>query len=239
MRRVIGITVLVCGVTCGVAFGEPAQRYRNPALVCVRLTMTDQLSGPAFITAKEEATRIWDRHGIALNWAQPASPKPGEANGEGGPAGTTCRTVVPILFDERAMLKETGGSHADALGLTVFHGRSQTVYVSVSRAFKMLGQSSHFDKAVGSQGERDYRGGVLIGRVVAHELGHVLLTSMAHTEDGLMRPVFGLRDVLSPDDKTTDLSPIETNRLVMRFALIPFDPAAEERAVLARADTTR
>ena len=67
----------------------------------------------------------------------------------------------------------------------------------------------------------------------------MLLTSLEHTESGLMRPVFGLRDVLSPDDKTTDLSSAETNRLVMRFALIPSDPAAEKRAMLARSDVTK
>ena len=223
--RAIAITALACGAVSSVAFSEPAARYRNPASVCISFTMTDQLSGPAFNTVKEEATRIWDRHGVALSWAQPAT--------------TTCRTVVPIIFDERAMLKETGRSHAAALGLTAFHGRAQTIYVSVPRAFKMLGDTSQFDKAVGSQGERDYRGGVLIGRVVAHELGHVLLTSMAHTESGLMRPVFGLRDVLSTDDKTTDLSPAETNRLVMRYALIPVDSAVEERSVLARSDLTK
>ena len=223
IRRVVAIVVLACGVTSGMAFSEPPQRYRNPASVCIHLTIADQLSGLAFNTAREEAARIWERHGIALNWRQPAEKQ-------------SCRIVVPIVFDGRELLKQGGKPGRDALGLTVFHGRSQTVYVSAPRAFKMLGETATFDKAVGSQGERDYRGGVLIGRVVAHELGHVLLMSLEHTESGLMRPVFGLRDVLSPDATTTDLSSAETNRLVMRFALIPIDPAAEERAVLARSD---
>ena len=222
IRKAVAIAALACGVLHGVGFADPSHRYRNTAAVCIRLTIADQLSGSALNTVKEEATRIWIRQGIALNWTDPAA--------------ETCRTVVPIIFDGSELLKQGGRSSGDALGLTVFLGRSQTIYVSAPRAFKMLGQTSTFDKAVASQGERDYRGGVLLGRVVAHELGHVLLTSMAHSQTGLMRPVFGLRDVLSADDATTDLSPIETNRLAMRFSLIPFDSPSTERSVLARSD---
>src|SRR5262245_22262349 len=113
IRRVVAIVVLACGVTGGMAFSEPAQRYRNPASVCIRLTVADQLSGLAFNTVREEATRIWERHGIALNWKQPAEKQ-------------SCPTVVPIVFDGRALLKQGSKPSHDALGLTVFHGRTQT-----------------------------------------------------------------------------------------------------------------
>jgi hypothetical protein len=35
---------------------------------------------------------------------------------------------------------------------------------------------------------------LLLGRVIAHELGHVLLRTTAHAQDGLMRPSFGEHD---------------------------------------------
>ena len=41
-----------------------------------------------------------------------------------------------------------------------------------------------------------------------------------------MRPVFGLRDVLSADDRTTALSSVETQRLAMRFSLVPLGGAS-------------
>jgi hypothetical protein len=91
---------------------------------------------------------------------------------------------------------------------------------------------------VSQSGERDVRGGTLLGRIVAHELGHVLLTTLAHSKGGLMRPVFGLKDVLSDDERLNELTPGESNRLAMRFSLVPFDsPTAP--SVLARREVTR
>ena len=224
IRTTVAVTLLGSVIAHGVVFTEPSHHYLNPATVCIRLTIADQLSGAALNSAKEEAARIWERHGIVISWSEPTP--------------QTCRTVVPIVFDARQLLAQGGKASREALGLTVVLGRSQTIYVSASRAFKMLSETSQFDKAVASQGERDYRGGVLIGRVIAHELGHVLLTSMAHSEKGLMRPMFRLRDVLSPDDATTDLSTSETNRLVMRFSLLPFEAPAAPPA-LARSEVAK
>ena len=72
-------------------------------------------------------------------------------------------------------------------------------------------------------GERDYRQGTLIGRALAHELGHVLLNTVDHSASGLMRPVFGAKDALSVDARLTELTPVETQRLATRFSLIPLD----------------
>ncbi len=160
---------------------------------------------------RDEATRIWLRHGIALIWTQ--QPR------------AECIAVVPIVFDADGLSKLAGGKHKDALAVTVFSGASRIVYVSVPRAFEMLSQLREIMR-IDSNGERDVRGGTLIGRVVAHELGHVLLTTMSHSKTGLMRPVFGLRDVLSADDRVTALSSIETQRLAMRFSLVPLGGAS-------------
>jgi hypothetical protein len=184
------------------------------------------VSGPALGTLEAEATRIWIRHGIDLTWKQPV------------PA--TCPMTVPVVVDERELLKLAGGAIDSALARTVFLGRSQTIYVSAPRAFAMLSQLNQRNMVLNNGGDRDFRGGTLLGRVVAHELGHVLLTTTAHSQKGLMRPVFGLRDVLSSNDETTALSSIETNRLAMRFSLIPLDgPSRTLPSELARAEPSR
>ena len=207
-------------------FADPVHPYRDAAHICVRLTILDHLSGPALGILEEEATRIWIRHGIDLTWKQPV------------PA--TCRTIVPIVFDERELLKLGGGTRDTALARTVFLGRSQMIYVSIPRAFEMLSQMNQRNRVLDSGGERDFDGGILLGRVVAHELGHVLLTTLDHSEKGLMRPVFGLHDVLSADEETTALSSIETNRLAMRFSLVPFDgPTRTQPSGLARTELSK
>jgi hypothetical protein len=207
IRHLCAVAALMCSVLGADALTQAQHRYRNAASVCVDVTTKDYLSGPSFHTLREEASRIWLRHGIALEWTQPV------------PAN--CQTVVPVIFDDAALLKLNGGKPDQALARTVFHGHSRTIYVSADRAFDMLRNLTADLLNIQSVGEREVRGGTLLGRIVAHELGHVLLTTMSHSTSGLMRPTFGLRDVVSPDNRMTDLSPVETNRLTMRFSLEP------------------
>jgi hypothetical protein len=226
IRKSAAIIAITCSVCAGAAFSGQLHPYRDAASVCVRLTSHDHLSGPALRTLEEEATRIWLRHGIELTWTQPVP--------------NACPTIVAVVFDERELLKLAGGLRDEALARTLFLGRTQTIYVSVPRAFAMLAHLTAKNKTLDTVGERDFRGGTLLGRVVAHELGHVLLTTLSHSAEGLMRPVFGLRDVLSSDDATTRLSSVETNRLVMRFSLVPaFDAPQRDPSVLARAEMTK
>ena len=225
-RVTLTSSVCVGIVSGGIVYSGQLHPYRQAASVCIRLKTADHLSGVALNTLSAEATRIWIRHGVDLSWKQPV------------PA--TCPTIVSIVFDDRELLKLAGGNIDTALARTVFLGRSQTIYVSAPRAFAMLSQMSSQYRAFNNSGERDFRGGTLLGRVVAHELGHVLLTTTAHSEKGLMRPVFGLHDVLSADEETTRLSAVEANRLAMRFSLVPFDgPSRTLPSELARTEASK
>ena len=184
----VALAALVCGHGSG--FAERQHPYLSAASVCVDLSVRDDLSGPAFTTLRSEATRIWLRHGVELTWAYPAPAK--------------CDTIVPVVFDE-LRVRALAGPKRDALALTEFVGRSRKIYVSASRAFQMAGQIRGRASAHETIGERDYRQGTLIGRALAHELGHVLLNTTAHSTGGLMRPVFSAKDALSVDTRATDL----------------------------------
>jgi hypothetical protein len=223
IQQRIAITALTCAVFADVAFTQQEHRYRQLAPVCVKVTARDHISGTALVTLRAEATRIWRRHGIALSWTEPIT--------------ALCPTVIPLIFDNDELVTLAGGKTDTALARTVFLGRSQSIYVSVARAFTMLSQLRNGIMPIDGAGERDYRGGTLLGRVVAHELGHVLLTTLEHSKSGLMRPVFGLRDVLSDDESALALSSIESNRLAMRFSLEPLN--VREPSVLARSDMAR
>ena len=218
------IAALTASLLGGVAFSGQLHRYRSTASVCIRVTMKDHLTGPAFKTLQREASRIWLRHGVSLVWNQPAA--------------SPCDTIEEIIFNDDDLLRLAGGKKDTALARTAFLGRSRTIYVSASRAFEMLAQVRDTFVDTANTGERDFRGGTLLGRVVAHELGHVLLTTMAHSKNGLMRPVFGLKDVLADDERLYELTPGESNHLAMRFSLVPFD-APTAPSVLTRSEITR
>ena len=232
MRKSAAIVTLTCsGLVAGAAWTSKAfsgqlHPYRDAASVCIRITDRDGLTGPALNSVESEASRIWIRHGVALSWTQPAP--------------DTCPTIVSLVFDEHELIKLAGGSRDSALARSVFLGRKQTIVVSVPRAFEMLSLITQQNMTMSSGNERDFRGGTLLGRVVAHELGHVLLTTLSHSESGLMRPVFGLKDVLSADDDTTKLSLREVDRLEMRFSLVRLDrPKQRPTSALARAEMSK
>jgi hypothetical protein len=218
------IAVLTGSVFGAVAFGGQLHRYRNTASACIRVTVKDHLTGPAFQTLQREASRIWLRHGVTLVWDHPAA--------------APCDTIEEVVFNDEDLLRLAGGKRDNALARTVFLGRSRTIFISAPRAFEMLGQLKDTFVDVASTGERDFRGGTLLGRIVAHELGHALLTTLAHSKEGLMRPVFGLKDVLSDDERLNGLTSTESNRLALRFSLVPSDVAAAP-SVLARREITR
>jgi hypothetical protein len=68
----------------------------------------------------------------------------------------------------------------------------------------------------------------------------VLLTTLTHSDTGLMRPVFGLRDVLSADDETVSLTTIQAYRLMMRFSLVRLDTLPQKQpSALARAELSK
>ena len=223
-RHCAVILALTGTVFGAVVFSGELHRYRNTASACIRVTMVDPLTGPTLGTLQNEASRIWLRHGVALIWDHPAA--------------SPCNTLEEIVFNDEDMVRLAGGKKDKALARTVFLGRSRTIYVSAPRAFEMLAQLRDKFVDVASTGERDFRGGTLLGRIVAHELGHALLTTMVHSKDGLMRPVFGLKDVLSDDERLNALTANESHRLAMRFSLVPFDsPTAP--SVLTRREITR
>jgi hypothetical protein len=211
-------TAALVGSLCVLSVAERQHPYLSAASVCLDLSVTDHVSGPAFTTLRDEAARIWLRHGVELTWAFPAPAR--------------CDTVVPVLFDEEKV-RRLAGPKRDALALTEFAGASRRIYVSAQRAFEMAGQIRGRTSPLETIGERDYRQGTLIGRALAHELGHVLLSTLEHSTSGLMRPVFTAKDALSVDPRATALTPVENERLATRFSLIPLDdPRA--RTVLAQ-----
>lgn len=223
-RHCAVIAALTGSVFGAVAVSGQLHRYRNTASACIRVTTKDDMSGPTVRTLQNEASRIWLRHGVAIVWNQPAA--------------SPCDTIEDVVFNDDDLVRLAGGKKDTALARTVFLGSSRTIFVSAPRAFEMLAQLRDRFFNIDNTGERDFRGGTLLGRVVAHELGHVLLTTMAHSKDGLMRPVFGLKDVLSDDERLNELTPGESNRLAMRFSLVPFDsPAAP--SVLTRREIAR
>jgi hypothetical protein len=190
---------------CAPGGSATAQPLTHP-LVHVRIApvLKDHVSGFAWIAMKAECQRIWLAEGVAITWdAQDPDAKPPELQ-------------VPLIVDDQELRKHARG-RADAFGVTVFAGRTQRVLVSVPRIRDLVsirgrlaerGNSMMFDDAMGR----------VLGRVVAHEIGHVLLLSTWHAPDGIMNPSLGTQHLGPSLPAFYGLSAPERERLAIRFA---------------------
>lgn len=187
---------------CEVAHAETATR---PVIrVALAPVERDTMSGVAWRAMTSECNRIWAVEGVALTWS-----------GDGAAA----HVVLPLVFNDRDVRKHDPKSE-DALGVTVFSGRSQLILVSIARARRIIERRKGL--ADSSDGMTlDIATGILLARVIAHEIGHALLLTTRHSLDGLMRAQFGAGELRPALGGQFALSRSERDRLAVRFSNTP------------------
>jgi hypothetical protein len=194
---------------CGAAHAETIAR---PVIrVALAPAEHDGMSGVAWRAMTSECTRIWASEGVDITWS---------GNG-------AADVVLPLVFDDRRVRRHDP-KNEDALGVTVFSGRSQLILVSIARARSVIeGRKGLADSNDGLT--LDVATGILLGRVIAHEIGHALLLTTRHSTNGLMRAHFGAGELRPALDGQFGLSRLERERLTVRFSNAP----ASEPLVLA------
>jgi hypothetical protein len=120
--------------------------------------------------AKEIAGAIFDAAGIEIVWVET-------------PAGTArLHGQISVVLPPASLTRRIA-RHADALGSTrVRTEQLYAVYVycdRVDEAAKQAGQSAN----------------VVLGAVIAHELGHLLMPGRPHTATGVMHAVLGAKEL--------------------------------------------
>jgi hypothetical protein len=189
-------------VVCGVAHAETAAR--RVIRVALAPVEHDKMSGLAWRAMTRECSRIWADEGVALTWS-------------GDSAGA--HVVLPLVFHDRDVRKHDP-KNEDALGVTVFSGRSQLILVSIARARRVLERRKGLADSTDGL-TLDMAMGMLLGRVIAHEIGHALLLTTRHSPDGLMRARFGAGELRPALDGQFALSRSERDHLAVRFSNTP------------------
>jgi len=190
MRRSATSAVLA-GVMLAVVNIAAAQPPGPPPALTVCLAMSHSVAAAARRegVVLEEVEAIWRPMGVAVRL--------------GGRTDAPCDRLIAVRLDLEATPEDA--SNEAALGWVPFVGGNarQLVYLRVSRARTMLYAVSPGKRPGGMT---DLLVAKLLGRTLAHELGHVLLNSRDHDTTGLMRSRYHAQDVLRdpPADYTLD-----------------------------------
>lgn len=133
-----------------------------------------------------EAQHVWQPHGVAVRHGQ----------------ADNCDRLLFIKSDAEARPDEI--AHESALGWVPFvAGKARgVVFLRVSRAQSLVGDMS---PVLAREALTRLLAARFLGRILAHELGHILLNTAEHRPTGLMRARYRARDVMSAPISTYTL----------------------------------
>ena len=126
------------------------------------------------------------------------------------PSDESCDRLISVKGGHEALPEDV--SSASALGWVPFvQGRArQLVFLRVDRARAMIEPLS---PRTNPDSFTELLVARLLGRSLAHELGHVLLNSQSHEATGLMRARYRAGDVLSVPTSAYSFNAVERARL--------------------------
>jgi hypothetical protein len=159
---------------------------------------------PGFVSrVLAETDQIWRHSGFTFAWQL-------------APRETTAALHVVIGHDARPV--RDGGL---ALGWIVFDNSTpeQKLYVSYDNARRLMMESPGIVgvPAYMPQLEREVLMARAMGRALAHEIGHYLLSSKAHTLTGLMRARISAAEFFGNDNRQFKLDNGQRNTITARL----------------------
>ena len=150
--------------------------------------------------AQQEADEIYARANVRLAWLDCTY-------ADGKPADSTCNAISgPSVLNLRllpAQMEPKQGLPEGIFGFSMMSttgGFSSTTNVYVDRVSTIADG-------------RKYRQPVVLGAIVAHELGHLLLGIGSHSKAGLMSLPWGPKALTAADQGTLSFSKKETSQL--------------------------
>lgn len=190
-------------VASGAAASPPPAPLPQVA-VCLALSQTIPISPRTAAFVLAESNAIWAPHGVGLRWATPSD--------------DGCDRLISVKGNQDALAEDA--TPESVLGWVPFvEGRArQLVFLRVSRARTLIDALSPGTRP---EALTELLVARLLGRSLAHELGHVLLNSRRHEDTGLMRARYRDRDVLSVATSAYTLNAVERARLVERTSGSP------------------
>jgi hypothetical protein len=172
---VLGIVLGFCGTVPHAAEKSDAE---FPTVLSVRFTTSNELSAVSQRALISETESIWRDAHVQLRWI-----RDNRSTNEDRPLRIVVARRVVAATDNQWPVAE----------LMRFEDRSAIALASISAALRIVEEQPELP-LVDLPAMRQYKLGVVLGRAVAHEIGHYLLQSNAHSPYGLMRASIDARE---------------------------------------------
>jgi len=181
-------------VLLALAAGSPAA---SP-LLHIALTFDAGAARSIEMAVTQEAARVWAAYGIEVD---------GPPMTAGGRPGT-------ITLHVSMARRPAHGTNDQSLGSIVFHDGvpEPSISLYVASADDLISTAAEYDPSHWPPAFHDELLGRVLGRALAHEIGHYVLRMRGHSTFGLMRAVHPIAELmeirgrnlaLSPDDRET------------------------------------
>jgi hypothetical protein len=169
--------------------------------------------------ALAEADRLFEAGGIRFQWR--LSPP--------GHLASAPATIVVLPRPENPVVSGCSRDlHDHRLGHTHLGARRVTLWTEqVARAV-----AGSWDRQDAPR-VQDETLGIALGRVLAHELGHLFLRLNGHRENGLMKPSFSQRSLVGKSDRSFRLSEEDLERVRGVITRLQASSDGARRALLA------
>jgi hypothetical protein len=156
----------------------------SPTVLSLRLTTSSELSSVSQQALIHETESIWRDARVELRWLADA------VNDEN--RAVVQRRPLRIVVTRRAV-NAADHQHWPVGELLRFGDRSAVAMASITAALRIVDESPE-SPLIGLPEMHQYKLGVVLGRAVAHEIGHYLLDSSTHSPYGLMRASIDARE---------------------------------------------
>jgi hypothetical protein len=149
-------------------------------LLNLRLTVSEGLPGMSRRALMSETEAIWRQGHIRLRWLA-------------GGAEPDSEATLRVLVTPRAVTSASDGQRWPVGELLRFEGSGAIAIASITGAERIVEESRRY-RLIDLPDAREHRLGVVLGRAVAHEIGHYLLKTNTHATRGLMRASIDARE---------------------------------------------
>jgi len=202
----IATTAAIALFATGALAAAPAASATSIPPMIVSVTSAADISPQLLSRVFAEADAIWRSSGVSFVWQRVAR------------AATYARTVEigPLVPNTlRLSIGDQPGTPGNGrlpLGWIVFSGGEvpeQEIYLSRANAMALMADARGIVGLIDQMpiAQRETLLGRAMGRALAHELGHYLFASKAHTRRGLMKAIMTAAELFQPDNGSFDIEP--------------------------------